>query len=142
MLEFVKGFLKVTTMAVLAAIVISLAYLAGFGSGATWSSPVSSTALASFHLLPTAESMPPPSGDAALDKDFRVFWEAWRLIDRDFYGPLPDTRQRTYGAIRGMLQSLKDEHTTFLDPEQAAVLQSDDSGSFKASARASVSMRQ
>ena len=78
--------------------------------------------------------MPPPSGDAALDKDFRVFWEAWRLIDRDFYGPLPDTRQRTYGAIRGMLQSLKDEHTTFLDPEQESGM--------KASARASVSMRQ
>ena len=45
-----------------------------------------------------------------------VYWEAWRLLDRDFYGDKPDTTARTYGAIRGMVESFGDPYTYFVEP--------------------------
>lgn len=51
--------------------------------------------------------------------EFAVFWEAWDLVvehfvDRDKI----DFTAMTYGAIKGMLQTLGDEgHTAFLSPE-------------------------
>jgi len=53
--------------------------------------------------------------------EFSVFWEAWEIVefyfvDRDKI----DYKQMTYGAIRGMLDSLGDEnHTVFFSPQEA-----------------------
>lgn len=53
--------------------------------------------------------------------EFDVFWEAWDLVveyfvDRDQI----DYTKMTYGAIRGMLDTLGDEnHTIFFSPEEA-----------------------
>jgi len=44
---------------------------------------------------------------------------------------LPDAEQITYGAIRGVINTLGDEHTVFIDPQHAAILKSDTSGSFE-----------
>jgi carboxyl-terminal processing protease len=53
--------------------------------------------------------------------DFEVFWEVWRLVEREFYHPEPlDQQQMVYGAIRGMLASLDDEYTNFQEPDVAA----------------------
>ncbi|MCG8347394.1 MAG: S41 family peptidase [Chloroflexales bacterium] len=53
--------------------------------------------------------------------DFEVFWEVWRLVEREFYHPEPlDQQQMVYGAIRGMLASLNDEYTNFQEPDVAA----------------------
>ncbi len=38
--------------------------------------------------------------DETLDEQFRVFWEAWDLVDDDFYGDLPAQRTN-HGAIKG-----------------------------------------
>jgi carboxyl-terminal processing protease len=59
------------------------------------------------HLNPTAEE-----ADA-----FALFWETWRLVERDFYGDVPDETQRTYGAIRGSLATLNDPYTLFVEPQ-------------------------
>ena len=47
-----------------------------------------------------------------------MFWEAWRLVDDHFYGDTTDSTQRTYGAIRGSMQSLDDPYTLFVEPQQ------------------------
>jgi carboxyl-terminal processing protease len=49
-----------------------------------------------------------------------IFDEAWALVDRDFYYPLPEDKDRVYGAIQGMLSTLDDPHTLFLPPVDAA----------------------
>lgn len=55
-----------------------------------------------------------------LRDQFRVFWDVWNLVDREFYHQEPiDDQQRVYGAIRGMLASLDDEYTVFQEPEAA-----------------------
>ncbi len=47
---------------------------------------------------------------------FQVFWEAWAHVEEDFYGPLPDDKGLSYGAIRGMLRALHDPYTFFTEP--------------------------
>jgi carboxyl-terminal processing protease len=46
-----------------------------------------------------------------------VFWEAWRILQSDFYGDQPDTQKRTYGAIKGLAQAYDDPYTFFVEPE-------------------------
>ena len=51
--------------------------------------------------------------DAAL---LGVFTEAWDLIEKDFFGPLPSSTERAYGAIRGILEEVDDPYTVFVEP--------------------------
>lgn len=63
--------------------------------------------------------------------DMDIFWEAMGLLEQDFYGPLPDERQRSYGAIRGVLDLLDDPNTSFLTPEEAQSFLDSMEGSFE-----------
>src|SRR5688572_21787021 len=53
-------------------------------------------------------------------EEFGVFWQAWETIHENFVDQdALDAKQLTYGAIRGMVQSLGDEgHTAFLTAEE------------------------
>ncbi len=59
-----------------------------------------------------------------------VYWEAWRLLDRDFYGKKPDGAERTNGAIRGMVETFGDPYTYFVEPAARELEQDDLRGSF------------
>ncbi len=50
-----------------------------------------------------------------------LFWEAWDIVEQNFYGELPPPRQRTYGAIRGVLALLNDPYTIFLEPQPGEI---------------------
>lgn len=90
--------------------VISASYAAGFGT----------------HWWLTKDSNP-----AAEEKDyFAVFWEAWHILERDFYGQLPTAQQMTYGAIRGVLSTLNDPYTIFVEPKPRRLEKDDLRGSF------------
>ena len=61
---------------------------------------------------------------------FTVFWEAWHILEKDFYGQLPTAQQMTYGAIRGVLTTLDDPYTTFVEPKPRQLEKDDLRGSF------------
>ncbi len=42
--------------------------------------------------------------------------EAWDAAERSFYGQVPSDTVRTYGAIRGMIQTYNDPYTAFFEP--------------------------
>ena len=44
-----------------------------------------------------------------------VFWEAWRIINDNFYKQSIDQDKLTDGAVGGMVDSLGDIHTAFVD---------------------------
>ncbi|MGD8625208.1 MAG: S41 family peptidase [Anaerolineae bacterium] len=90
-----------TTKILLLAIVITGLVIGAFGAGvgATW-------------LLMRDQA--PQSDESA---EFGVFWEAWHLVERNFYGEVPGLQQVAWGAIRGALATLDDPHTTFLEPQ-------------------------
>jgi carboxyl-terminal processing protease len=83
--------------------------------------------------LPTPTPEPaaaPPSGSSG-NPQFDLFWEAWNLVQREFYGDLPTADEMTYGAIRGALGTLDDPFTGFIEPTAAQINREDDSGSFE-----------
>lgn len=48
--------------------------------------------------------------------DFDLFWEAWNLVQNNFIGELPTPKEMTYSAIRGVIASLNDPYTVFIEP--------------------------
>jgi carboxyl-terminal processing protease len=71
-------------------------------------------------------------GDRSLsDSDLEIFWEAMDLLERDFYGELPTQQDRSYGAIRGVLDLLEDPNTSFMTPDQATSFLESMDGSFE-----------
>jgi carboxyl-terminal processing protease len=113
--KIVQGLFKIFVMMVLAIIVVSAAFLSGFGAG--------------FSLAPARPSPVAAAGEEP--SEFAVFWEAWHLIESEFYGELPTMQEVTYGAIRGVLVALGDDGTSFIDPERAAVMREDITGGFE-----------
>ncbi|KKQ68640.1 MAG: hypothetical protein A2W55_00135 [Candidatus Nealsonbacteria bacterium RIFCSPHIGHO2_02_38_10] len=69
----------------------------------------------------------PPS-----DVNFSLFWEAWNLL-KEKYGKQEDlkTQDMIYGAISGMVDSLKDPHTVFMPPEDSKKFLEDVGGRFE-----------
>lgn len=49
--------------------------------------------------------------------EFKVFWEAWHLLDHTFLGEAPSSRERTYGAIHGLVSAYEDPYTVFVEPQ-------------------------
>lgn len=61
--------------------------------------------------------------------DFSVFWEAWSVVDNNFYGQA-DKANRLEGAISGMLSSLDDPYTVYLPKDENSIFQANLTGKF------------
>ena len=65
------------------------------------------------------------------DVDFSLFWDAWKVVQEKFADRAKmDKKEMVYGAIEGMVKSLKDPYTIFFKPQEAKQFQDDVSGSF------------
>ncbi len=63
------------------------------------------------------------------DIDFSLFWDTWRLLEEK--SPTkPDKTKMFYGAIGGMVNSLDDPYTTFMDPNETKKFSEELSGVF------------
>jgi carboxyl-terminal processing protease len=117
-----KLLVKVVATAVFLAMVISVSFLVGFGTGQvahldSWPSGFAS-------LAPTA------GPTDTVEEQFQIFWDVWHIVEGEFYGDLPDTQKMVYGAIRGMLATLNDPNTIFSDPVYTKIEQSNMQGYF------------
>lgn len=63
--------------------------------------------------------------------EFVTFWEAWQFLNEEYYGDIPADDERVYGAVRGMVASFGDQHTSFIDPVRAAIMSENIQGSFE-----------
>lgn len=77
----------------------------------------------------TPFSLPTPETEA--QETFQLFWEALDLLQRHYYDDLPSVQDITYAAIRGMLSTLDDQYTAFIEPEVTAILREDATGEFE-----------
>lgn len=62
--------------------------------------------------------------------EFKIFWEAWSLVEKNFYGELPAPKTMTYAALHGALSALNDPYTTFVEPQPRQLEKDDLHGSF------------
>lgn len=76
-------------------------------------------------------------GVANLEKDkpeavnFDVFWEAWQVLkDKYVETDKLDNQDLVYGAVSGLVNSLKDPHSVFLPPTDAKKFSEDIRGEF------------
>ncbi len=126
--------LKLSVMVILAGGVV----LAAFWAGIRFEARRAPSRIAAVQTGPPAQILPaapPTAGSPApatsTAAGFDVFWEAWDIVQSEFYKDIPDERERVYGAIRGMVNTYGDEHTAFIDPTRAGILQEDASGAFE-----------
>lgn len=64
--------------------------------------------------------------------DFSLFWEAWNKLEEKFANKEKfDIQEMIYGAISGMVKSLEDPYTTFLNPEDTKRFIEDVKGTFE-----------
>lgn len=85
----------------------------------------------SYPLLHLAPELPvAPAASVEGEADMELYWETWRLLDRDFYGAKPDVAQRNYGAIRGMVESFDDPYTFFVEPQPRQLERDELAGKF------------
>jgi len=80
---------------------------------------------------PTPVPIPTPANGDEDAEAFQLFWEAWDLVQSNFYGEMPDMQEVTYAAIHGMLNTLDDDYTAFLEPNIAAIEAEDATGAFE-----------
>jgi carboxyl-terminal processing protease len=119
-----KSILRILAMVVIGLVLIGGAFVGGFGTG-------------HFLLAPRPVAQAPVATNlndgtpAEFQKDMPVFWEAWKIINDNFYSVPIDQEKLTYGAVGGMVNALGDEHTAFVDPKRAAYLQQQLQGSFE-----------
>jgi len=64
--------------------------------------------------------------------DFSLFWDAWRLIEKKYVDRGELNRQNmVYGAVAGLLKSLDDPYSVFMEPHESKKFIDDMEGSFE-----------
>src|SRR5207253_11305440 len=62
-----------------------------------------------------------PAPTPNLDQQMKPFWSTFQAIQNEFYGRPADTQKIIYGATKGMVQSLGDDYSVFLTPQEASL---------------------
>lgn len=113
-------------------LVVAIAFSTGTGIGFAVGRLGSERAPQGSAQSAASENSTPTAPDRRMsDDDMKIFWEAMGLLERDFYGDLPAGQERSYGAIRGVLNLLDDANTSFMAPEQAKSFLESMDGSFE-----------
>lgn len=82
-------------------------------------------------VAPDAESTSGARESDFSEEDLEILWEVWNHVEAEFDGDLPEDRELTYAAIRGLLDTLDDEFTRFAPPDVAERMREDLQGSFE-----------
>jgi len=64
------------------------------------------------------------------DLDFSLFWDTWSLIEQKYASKIDKTKM-FYGAISGMVKSLDDPYTVFMDPSETNDFSQELKGTFE-----------
>ncbi len=123
-----KTIARILSMFVVAVLLVSGAFVFGFAASRAILAVNAPAATAPSTASTSALMNGTP---AEFQNDIPVFWEAWRIINDNFYKQPIDQEKLTYGAVGGMVDALGDEHTAFVDPKRAEYLRSQLSGSFE-----------
>lgn len=101
-------------------ILITGACSAGFIAGRFLTPATSDPAALLPNLDTNAQNPTDPSVATPQDLEtlFKPFWQSWDLVHEKYVDQPVDDELLMQGAIRGMLESLGDQHTSYLDPSQ------------------------
>lgn len=124
------------TAAVLAAVLVItpfvFGYVVGHHDGLSRPRTAIESLLASAHLIEPPEDTPPAaSRSPELDQTFKPFWEAWDRVSDEYYdSSAVDADRLARGALRGMVGSLGDPNSVYLDPMHREMTEAELRGTF------------
>lgn len=81
---------------------------------------------------PAPQVAPRPAAitPAAQTSDYKILQEAWAKVQESFVGQVPTDTARNYGAIRGMMTTLNDRYSVFVEPQSRSREREQLSGKF------------
>jgi carboxyl-terminal processing protease len=65
--------------------------------------------------IPSTQASPTPQ---ALQDLFKPFWQSWQIVHDQYVDQPVNDEKLMQGAIQGMLASLGDQHTSYMNPDQ------------------------
>ena len=72
------------------------------------------------------------AGEDVSNLNFMLFWETWQTLKEKFIDKTKfDNQKMLYGAISGVVSSLEDPYTVFMNPEESKKFLEDVSGKFE-----------
>lgn len=105
----------------IAVILLAGAFSGGFIVGHLMPASGGLPAISDFNILPGAAPGPTTEQQAStpdnLETLFVPFWEAWNIVHEQFVDQPVDDVALMRGAIRGMMETLDDAHTFYMEPE-------------------------
>lgn len=113
--------MKQKTSLIFLSILIGLVLLAGSFSSGLWLGHQlerSKNQVANPASTSSASSSSTESTSQTITDLFAPFWQAWDLVHQQFIDQPVDDTKMMQGAIRGMMQSLGDPHTSYMDPDE------------------------
>jgi len=110
---------------IIATILLTGAFSAGFLAGRV-TAPASSSVVSVQPEITADELTPLPPDYAGTPEEietlFEPFWQAWQLVHENYVDQPLDDEALMRGSIQGMLDSIGDPHTSYMDPEQYETL--------------------
>ena len=92
-------------------IIVIFSLTVGFGGG-FWFANYQAT-----NSLPIIRELINKNLGQSSEVDFGLFWEVWNKMSEKYVDPAKlDIQKMTYGAIEGMVNSVGDPYTVFLEP--------------------------
>jgi carboxyl-terminal processing protease len=82
-------------------------------------------------VAPTVSPEQQAATPADLQTLFKPFWEAWNLVHENYVDQPVDDVALMRGAIKGMMEALGDEHSSFMDPESFQQANAELSGEYE-----------
>jgi carboxyl-terminal processing protease len=80
----------------------------------------------------TGQYSQPPKGELSQDVDFNLFWNTWDALKENFVDKSKiNDKEMFYGALHGLVASLGDPYTVFMDPKIAQEFSQDLAGTFE-----------
>jgi carboxyl-terminal processing protease len=108
-------------VAIAAAIgIASLAFSAGLATGLVIPRLSGPSEASPLELNPPQINQPEPGPQppASRDELMAPFWEAWEILHDEYVDQPLDDGSLVQGAIRGMVDSLGDPHSSYMDPDE------------------------
>jgi carboxyl-terminal processing protease len=126
------GLTNILITSVVALLAFGMAFVSGYLFGRA--EPGSDSGpLAFLDVLQPSTARATEGGVLSADEQarFKVFWETWQVVERDFYDKSQvDHQKLIYGAIKGMVDAVGDPYTVYQTPAQREVSDTDLRGSF------------
>ncbi|HUP28184.1 MAG TPA: S41 family peptidase, partial [Chloroflexia bacterium] len=127
-----------TRSPILNILVIAIIALAAFGLGAGTMYVMGQSRNASPATVAGTDGGTQQAGDTQMpdvpkdiNEEFKPFWETYQAINEQYYNRPIDRQKMIYGATKGMMQSLGDDYSAFLTPQEASGVESTMQGNFE-----------